>query len=313
MITLALITSRRENLIGMTFETIGRQVGNEPIQFIVVDRYAEDEGRREWLKMELAQSGAQFSVQHVSPKPSPWSGPHRLTREEFFTPSNYRNTAICYAKGESIIFLDDLTAAAYLWFETAKQILGSWGVIGLGAYRKVKRLRLEGDGVIKFDDHPSGHDSRWSYGKDDTGVPSPPGFLFGCSIAAPLEAFLEINGWDERCDAMGLGSEDTMAGLMLARRGLTLIYDRRMLTYESEEHHHIEPPMKRVIQTAEGREDASWEMLRMVRDTNCDYAPNYFPEGGIRAMRQHILRGGEWSTAVSPEHDWYSKRLLSEI
>ena len=86
-----------------------------------------------------------------------------------------------------------------------------------------------------------------------------------------------------------------------------------MLTYESEELHHVEPPMKRMIQKLPGREDASWEMLRMVRDSGCKVAPNYFPEGGIRKERERVLRGEQFTMTQIPDRDWYSKRLLSEL
>jgi hypothetical protein len=316
MISVVIVTSRKDNRLEWLFESIARQIPQgeqNQFQFIVVDRFADEEGRKEATKIKFQVAfGLDSNFVHLSPKPTPWQGSSRLTKEEYFSPANARNTGLCLAKGEYVIFADDISVALPTWLAAAQNIV-SRGEIALGAYRKVKSMEVS-DGLIKaFEDHPSGHDCRWHIGRDDSDVEVPPGMLFGCSVGGPIEAFLSVNGFDERCDAMGIGGEDTMMGLMLQRRGHKLMYSRRMLTYESEELHHIEQPLKRVIQKIEGREDASWEMLRKVRDTNCDYAPNYFPDGGIRLLRGKMLNGqAEWPAPL-PEHEWYSGRKLSEL
>lgn len=54
----------------------------------------------------------------------------------------------------------------------------------------------------------------------------------------PLELALEVNGYDELCSMTGY--EDSQFGMRLAKAGAQFFYDTRMLTVESEEHHHLE-------------------------------------------------------------------------
>src|SRR3954452_25399797 len=119
------------------------------------------------------------------------------------------------------------------------------GYIVLGAYRKVFDLEVHEGEVVHFRDHPGGWDSRWNKGGAERPVPMDGGSLFGCSLAAPVEAFLKINGWDEDCDSKS--TEDYTAGIMLQHAGYDLRYDRRMLSLESEEAHDEDPPYPRII------------------------------------------------------------------
>ena len=57
--------------------------------------------------------------------------------------------------------------------------------------------------------------------------------MYGCSLVAPVESLLLINGFDEDCDPMCGG--DYICGMMLERQGLKLKYHKKMMTVESEE------------------------------------------------------------------------------
>lgn len=104
---------------------------------------------------------------------------------------------------------------------------------------------------------------------------------------------------------------------MLEQHGWKLMYDRRMLTFESEELHFVEKPFKRIIKAKAansnfGEKDASHTILNMTRGGR-KVAPNYFGEGGIRAVRQRVLAGEPFPITQVPDRDWRDGQLLSEM
>ncbi len=132
--------------------------------------------------------------------------------------------------------------------------------------------------------------------------------MYGCSLAGPVEAFLQINGFPEHCD--GLGSEDYIAGIVLENNGWKIMYDRRMLTLESEEAHHFDKAFKR-SDFGVSPNDKSHAVLNMAYQQK--EFPNYFGEGGIRALRENILAGGEFPIMKIPEHCWFSGTALKDL
>lgn len=302
-LTVAYVTGRKDCRIEWFLDSLSNECEacGTPVDVLVIDRYAEE---RDWLIKHP------FIRVHA-PKPNVWNGPHRLTKEEYFSAASARNSAICLCRTDWLAYVDDLSVLLPGWLSRVKLAMES-NYIVLGAYKKVRELQVE-NGIVKHCvETKVGTDCRWSRG-GDAPIPAQPGDLFGCSLAAPLEAFLTVNGWDERCDACGLGSEDSMLGFMLTRNGYRLMYDRQMVTYEADELHGVEKPLKRVIQKKAGREDASWAMLRMVQNTDCKVAPQYWPEGGIRKLREQVLAGEPFPIMAIPDRDWYSGKLLSEL
>lgn len=253
-----------------------------------------------------------FRILTVPPKPTVWQGPHRLTKTDYFCAANARNTALCFSPDGWIAYADDLSVLIPGWLSAIHRAMDA-GYIVYGAYKKVKRLVVEDGVAVSYEETPGGIDSRWPRGSNDDAVPIiGVGGTYGCSFALPVEALLKINGFDERCDVVGLGSEDDMAGLMLMKQGYDLRYDRRMLTLESEERHHWEVPLKRVIEIGYGSKDASWAILESVKGGN-GIAPNeHFGPGGIGALRQRILAGESFPDPTGPLKNWYSGKDVSE-
>ena len=245
----------------------------------------------------------------TTPKPTVWQGPHRLTKRDYFAAANARNTALCYAKDGWIAYVDDLSVLMPGWLKCVREAMQG-NYIALGAYRKVLKLQVENGEVKYLEDHPSGWDSRWKHGNDAHPVPAAGGWLFGASVAMPVETLLKINGWDEDCDS--LGGEDYIAGLMLEKHGYRFMYDRRMLTLESEELHHYEVTLTR-IDKGKSPKDKSHKILKMVTDHGRHRAPNYFGNEGIAGLRQRVLRGEPFPIPSIPEHDWYDDQPLREM
>ena len=131
----------------------------------------------------------------------------------------------------------------------------------------------------------------------------------------PVEALLTVNGWPEICD--GLGSEDYCLGMALENNGFPLVYDRRMLTLESEEAHFEEPPLRKddwhfeggkPVRGGNGGNDKSHAVLNIALQSK--RFENY---NDFRALRAAILNGEDFTVMQIPEHDWYTKLPLKDL
>src|SRR5438309_7276872 len=97
--TIAYMTARRDCRVEWFRDSLARQIlPTDDIQVVIVDFFHTE---RRWSILE--------GWLHVPPKPTVWQGPHRLTNKDFFAPSNARNTALCYATGSHIAYVDDLS------------------------------------------------------------------------------------------------------------------------------------------------------------------------------------------------------------
>lgn len=307
-LTIAYMTNRKEPHIEWFLDSLmsppqTRALGEVTYQLIVVDFWKYE---RDGKFIDLL---GKHRALHVATKPNVWQGKHRLTKEDYFAASSARNTAICHAAGNWICFADDLSVLTPKWMERVMEAMKG-GYIALGAYKKVKNLVVENGEIKSCDEFPGGIDSRLQKVSGPGPHNCDGGWMFGCSVAAPVEAFLKINGFDEDCDS--LGSEDYIAGIMLEKQGYTLKYDPQMMTYESEEHHHLEKPFKRTDKGVSPN-DKSHAILHMVRDGGRHVAPNYFGEGGIRALRQRVLAGEPFPICQVPQHCWFDSQPISEM
>lgn len=316
------MTNRADSRIEWFLDSLNREGGFcSGIKVVVVDFTSKTAGGiAKSLGVEVSipiLDGEKYdsfiSVRH--PKPSVWQGPHRLTKEDFFAASNARNTALCLAPDGWIAYVDDLSVLMPGWLSAVREAMAS-GYIALGAYKKVKNLVVKNGIATSYDEFPGGIDSRWCWGKDNAPVRANGGMMYGCSVAMPVEALLTINGWPEDlCD--GLGSEDYCCGLALQNAGYTFWYDRRMLTLESEELHHVEKPFRKddwhfengkPVRGGNGGSDKSHAALEIAKQSR--HFPNHF---NIREMREKVLRGEPFQVERIPEHDWYSGIALKDL
>lgn len=301
-LTVAYITARREPCLDWFLGSLRAQERvTGPVDRVII----VDARRREalWTSGYLS----------VPPKPTVWQGPHRRTRCDYFAAANARNTALCLAPDGWIAFVDDISVLMPGWLACVHEAMRKGYVVG-GAYKKVRRLVVEDGSVVSCEECPEGLDTRWNIGRDDGPVPIGGGQLYGCSLAAPTESLIRVGGFDERCDCVGLGSEDYVLGLQLEQAGCRLMYDRRMLTLESEERHHWEPPMKRVIEKLDGQPDASHVLLNRVKSGEWGQAENaHLGKGGLRMLRLSVLGGEPFPVPTGPTHNWYSGVPLCDL
>ena len=303
MLTICYLTNRREPMIEWFFDSFHNECGGDytGIKIVVVDKLAEEAWRR-----EAVAAKQKTEITHVAPKPTVWQGKHRLTKDEYFAASNARNTGVCLAPDGWIVYVDDLSVLTPGWLARVRAGTADPQRILCGAYRKVNKL-VVAQGKIVSCVH-SAEDSRRQYTHGPRYENCPASWLFGCSVAAPVEAILSVNGWPEYCD--GMGYEDVIMGPVLARRGYNFTYDTEMLTVESDELHFIEKPLKR-WDKGTSPNDKSHDAIR--RFGNIDWFENYFGPERLRGLRARVLAGEPFPVCPIPEHDWFDSQPLREM
>ena len=300
MLNICYNTARKNPRIEWFWKSLLRQVKPEDkIRLIIVDR--NDPARFGDLFVD-----APFEVISIKPKPTVWAGEHRLTSQDWFAKSNALNTALCLSQDGWFVNCDDLSVLLPTWLQSVREaVAGNYLVAG--SYQKVKNLVVENGEVKSFDFYKGGIDSRRGQAFQDV-VPVPGDWLYGCSCAMPVEALLTIGGWAEPCD--GLGFEDVCTGIVLNNAGFGFRYDKRMMTYEDEDAHFEEPPMRK---TDKGKSplDKSHAILNICKSGQ-KYFDNYY-EGGIRAERERVLSGQPFTIRKIPDRCWFDGQLISEM
>lgn len=245
---------------------------------------------------------------YTGPKPTVWQGKHRLTKENWFSAANTRNTALCFAPDGWIAYVDDLSVLMPGWLSRVRAAMAG-NYIACGAYRKVKELEVDADGkVVHYADHPTGHDHRLTAATGDC-EPCGGSWFFGCSVVVPVESLLAIDGWPEAlCD--GHGFEDCLTGIVLENNKFPMRYDRKMMTFESEEGHHTGEFMGR-SDYGQSPNDKSHKALEIARASKT--FDNHFGPGGIRELRRRTLAGEPFPIRTEPAFEWFTKKPLSEL
>jgi len=327
-LTVAYITNRKENLFWWFISSLRRQItfDSQKPRIIVVDFWNQVMPHHSWLREHVINRQANiksmawdFDFVHLSPKPTPWQGPYRLTAKDYFAASNSRNTAIIHARDGHLAFVDDLSLLLPTWLAAVNEACDQ-NRITAGAFQKLKRMVVDEGELKSFSPHPEGVDSRWKHGNDSSAVECPPNWTFGCSLVAPIDRFLEINGYPEESDSTGIAGEDTAVGVALANIGHKVYYDRRMLTYESEEHHHQGPVMARdnkkkpgSIMTDGTTHPNHKDHMFVAKNKRAKRFENYFGPDGIAGIRKRVLAGEPIAQIVLPTKDWYDGEPLEQL
>lgn len=291
------MTAREEPKIQWFLDSLKRELnGFSNVKLVIVDHYRNTR--------PLPVESLPWETVWCENKPNHWNGPHKLTRDEWFSAASSRNTALCHASDGWIVYVDDLSVLIPGWFKAVQDMMKG-NYIVCGAYHKVKELVVENGEVKSY--KPGGLDHRYHYGTDGP-VPCEGGWLYGCSCGGPVEAFLNIGGWLESAD--GISSEDYCTGIILSNAGYHLKYDRRMMSFESEELHHVGKVLIRRDKGTPGPGDKSHALLGRSRGMKvCD---NVF-DGGIRQLRADVLSGKPFPPSKMPIRDWFDNQLISEF
>ena len=305
MLSIIYTTGRLDPKLDWFLASLARETGGDytDMEIIIVDFHFGKPDRKPVRRLPPNR------LLHVPPKPTVWQGPHRLTKEDWFAVANTRNTGLCYAHGQWVAFVDDLSFLMPGWIAEVRKAMTGSRII-CGAYQKVKDLNIDivtGE-LLSFTDYLPGHDNR--QGSLDGPIPCPGNHMYGCSLVAPMEAFLSINGYDERCD--GLGFEDSIAGIHLSRRGWAFAYNLRMKTLESEELHFVGPQMKR-SDYGQSPRDWSHRILELAQKGD-GWSPNDFGEfSSLKNLRKHVLGGGEFPKPRGPLRHHFTGVPLGDL
>lgn len=262
MLSICYITSRKEPHFEWFVNSLRREMlgcgENAPeIEIVVIDFHHS----KDRVPFGMGSIGP---VKWASPKPTPWQGTHRLTDHDAFAASNARNTGLCLASGDYIVFVDDVSVLVNGWLYSVIESIRENRIV-CGAYRKVKELSVDDKGnITRWIGFDGGQDTRWKDARHEP-IQCPAQWLYGCSFGIPVETLLSVNGFDEALD--GLSFEDVCLGLRLEKAGHQLWYDQRMLTFESEEAHHVpgDEKFKRHNRPIDGHKDLAWEMLDWIK------------------------------------------------
>jgi len=330
-LSLSYITNRKLCEIRWLVESLARQIQpNEIDALIIVDFWCQPMLKDGWSDMDVmvrklgirgvfeeAELGEKLV--HVPPMPNVWSGPHRLPKDNWFSAAASRNTSILYCPSEFLAYVDDLSVLSPSWMRCVRDAMWS-KYIALGSYRKVRELVVE-KGVIKSFESPTakktvngvevefhpGDDTRLGQVTQDV-TPCHGGWLYGCSLAGPLELFLKVNGWPAYCD--GLSSEDCCMGACLQNSGADLRYDRRMMTLESEEGHGRECGFKKADKGPLGTESDKSHCAIRIAERSTRFDSNPFD---IRKLREDTLARKPLPLPTGVTNDWFDSEPIANF
>lgn len=315
-VTISYVTARRDPKAHWFFQSLQRETRGDytGLRVVVIDFYAEKHRDGEGWTTEQAQVRREEfrdlckcpDYVHSSPIWNTWQGPHRLPHENWYAKADYLNAAICHTPGEWLVNCDDLSVLMPGWLKAAREAVSRNNVITCGAYRKVSCMAVRNGDVVGFVDHPSGMDRRWASGEDHRPVACRGSWMFG-NFAAPITILLHVNGWPQLSN--GLGFEDSTHGNVLERAGGSFVYDRRLLTWESEEDHHREKPMVR-SDYGQSPNDKSHAFLALANGTT---RWDQFGPEGLAGVRARVLRGEPLPIIREPTVDWYTNRNLADL
>ena len=298
--TIAYMTNRRNPRFEWFADGIKRQGADDSIELLVVDFYADER--------DLGQIGRDrgLNCRSITPKPSVWQGKHRLTKENYFAAANARNTAICAAKGDYLVFADDLSVPGDKWLERVRWHAQVQNVV-CGSYQKLKRMVVNDGKLESYEEFEAGKDHRRAH-QVYSMAPCYGSWFYGCSCGGPIDVFLRINGYPEIAD--GMGYEDSVTGDAIRNSGSTIFFDKEMLTYESEEGHHEDRSFIRA-DPGISPNDKSHALLNICEGAS--HFPNFFGPAGIRALRARIQAGEPFPKMGIPEHDWFTGTPLKDL
>lgn len=326
MISICYVTARKDCRIHWFLDSLNRQCRGDysELRIIVVDFYLQP--HLDWTAADVAFRQAEFySIHrapaghfiHVPPKPCVWSGPHRLTKTDYFSAASTRNTALCLCPDPYLVYADDLSVLGPRWLERVRDAAANNRVV-CGAFRKVKNIAVLNGELKSFEPHTNEHgtdigiDTRWYAGRDDQPVRCAPNWTYGCSLALPTEALLKVNGWPEIADSSGVAGEDSFVGIAMAANGHEIWYDRQMLTYEAEDLHGQGRVLKRVDKGNIGTTDSKSHALVRILEKQRRF-DDYYGNGGMAGLRARVLGGEPFPVLQHPLHDWYSGELLVDL
>lgn len=286
-LTIVYVTGRQDPRVDWMCDDLAlQQKSDDDFQLVVVDTYGRstaDLGVRE----ALFRSG----VVTTRPKPNVWQGPHRVTTTDWWANSNSRNTGIVLAKHDYVAFLDDRCHLGGHWLDTVRRGELTRASVLAGAYEKQENGRLTQD--HRLHECPGG--------KDNCGG----GWLYGCTLALPLEWCLEANGFEEGCD--GLSGEDYIFGFQLENNGHRIDYVPTLFVALERSQPHVNTYLRR--DKGPSPNDKSHAAIARFKPRK----RTEFTED-LRQLRDRLAAGGTFSIPdpKADYRDWFDGALIRD-
>ncbi len=299
-LSIGYFTARKEPEINWFVESLCSQLKpSDTIEIIVVDSNATHKSIKEWGVI-------------VPTKPNIWSGEHKITKDNWWTVCQSRNTFLSMAKFPFIAMVDDRCVLAPTWLQAIRDAeIGKY--VMAGSYEKRHEMKVQCGKIIDWGKadtsdsrSPNGQDHRF---KMTTGklVTCGGSWLFGCCLAMPLEWALKVNGYPESCDAVS--HEDCVFGLLLENNGYPIKYDYRAKIIEDRTPGKIGEPIKRSSKErfSHDEQDKTHSILKWARTatkSNNDY--------NILTLRSLIKSGGSFPIPEKKQYsDWFDGQDIS--
>ena len=298
-ISIGYITSRLVCNLDWFIDSLAPQLqSGDIVEIFVVDRYTTG-------RTPLRPITRNISVAFIEPKPTVFSGQHRVTKQDWWSKSNSINTFLCCANNDYLVMVDDRSVIGPQWVEAVRRASAERYVM-CGAYQKRHGMKVE-NGVIMHGGIITGEDVRGA-GRDGL-IPCGGEWFFGACTGASLEQWLSINGAPEKCD--GMSFEDVICGILMQNNGFPMYYDKRALVIEDRTPDEIGPA---ILRTAKERHphdtsDKAHTMLREVRAGQMQSHNNF----DLRYLRDHIMAGGKFPLPDPNQVDWFDGQPIKEF
>lgn len=290
-LSICYITGRVEPHIEWALEAIARQRdGGDTLDLVIID--ALDRTVEE-LVPDAALRATVEEMRAFPVKPNVWQGKHRVTAVDFWAKSNAANTGLCVARHGYVAFLDDCCRPGEHWLSNTRVGNQNRRSVLAGSYTKIENGQ-----------HVQDHRAQQApAGKANCGG----GWLFGCTLALPLEWALTVNGFEEGCD--GQSAEDTTFGLMLQNAGYRIDFVPSLYV-ELERGVQGNSFVRKDKGSIGTPNSKSHEALRRFgRRSRTEFTPD------LRALRTHVMNGGEFPVPDpnGDYRDWYDNQPIREM
>jgi hypothetical protein len=298
-ISIGYITSRLNCQIDWFIDSLLPQLRPDDwVEIFVVDRWTTG-------RAPMRPVTRNVWVAFVEPKPTVFSGQHRVTKEDWWSKSNSINTFLCWANHDYVVMVDDRCVIGPEWMDAVRRACAGKYVMA-GAYQKRTGMTVE-NGIIKHGGIITGEDTR---GAGRSGLIRCGGeWFFGACTGATLEQWLKINGAPERCD--GMSFEDVICGILMQNNGFPMYYDRLALVIEDRTPELIGPAILRSAKERHPHDtgDKAHTMLNQVR------AGRQRSDNGyeIRELRQLVYHGGKFPLPDPEQKDWFDGQPIKEF
>lgn len=302
-LTVCFITSRAEPEFEWFLDSLALQT-KDSTNVIVVD---------EWQSIRYGfRTLPLLNITRTRPKPTVWSGQHRLTKADWWSKSNSINTAICLCDTEFIAFIDDRSVLMPTWMEGVQAAMAG-RYAACGPYQKRHSITVE-NGVIRNAGIVTGDDNRKQYVREHWSDPRhqltnpykcPGSWWYGCSTVLPMEWALAINGADETCDSSS--GEDYIMGRMLENNGYDIRYDLRMEIVEDRTAGKLGPEMIRRDKGVSPNDKSHALLDRLGGQKRSQH------QWDIPQIRAAVRRGLTFPVPMEPTRDWYDGEKLSDM